>query len=100
MAGLKLDKGSAIVLEVEFKQHTPFGTDAYFDPTVPKVSVIDKMGVLKVTDADLIKSTVGQYYYVCQTATNWDTGKYQVKVTATSGAYSDVTINTAGFELK
>lgn len=95
----EFDKGSAVVLEVEFKQYTPFGATAYFDPTSPKVSVIDNTGVFKVTDGVLTKSTVGKYYYVCQTGTSWEKGFYQVKVTATSGAYTDVTMDAMGFKL-
>ena len=93
------DRGSAVVIEVEFKQHIPFGADAYFDPTVPKVTVTDPTGVEKVAAADLTKSTTGKWYYICQTATGWSAGIYQAKVTATSGSYTDITINAMSFKL-
>ena len=98
-AAPKFDRGSSVVLEVEFKQYTPFGTTVYFDPTIPKISVTDEAGTLKVTEATLLKSTVGKYYYVCQTGTDWIEGLYKSKVTATSGAYTDVTIDSVGFKL-
>ena len=95
----KYDRGSAIVIEVEFKQHTPFGTDAYFDPTDPKITITDPQSVAKVTDSALTKSSTGKWYYICQTTTSWDVGIYKSKVTATSGTYNDITI-TDNFQLK
>ena len=96
---MTFDRGSVLVLQVEFKKQTPFGTLDYFDPTVPKITITDPGGTDKVSAADLTKSTVGKYYYLCQTATTWMPGKYKTKVTATDGSYTDVTVDPEAFEL-
>lgn len=64
-----IDRGSAVLIEVEFKKQTPFGTAVLFDATNPKVTITDSAGTDKVTDAALTRSALGQYYYVCQTST-------------------------------
>lgn len=94
------DKGSAIIIEVEFKKQTPFGSAAYFDPSTAKVTVTDPTGTNKVTDASLTQSTTGKYYYICQTETTWAAGIYSVKVTSTDGSASDVTVDYTGFKLR
>ncbi|MBI5238294.1 MAG: hypothetical protein HY887_07730 [Deltaproteobacteria bacterium] len=95
-----LDRGSAVLIEVEFRKQTPFGTAALFDPTAPKVTITDAAGVERVTDAALTRSALGQYYYICQTATGWATGVYAVKVTSSDGGYADVTIGPGEFGLR
>ncbi len=100
MSLIKHDKGSAILLEVEYKKQTPYGTLDYFDPSpVPKISVIDPLGQEVVTPANLVQSTTGRYYYVIQSSTAWEAGTYSCKTTGGDGTNSDVTINRAAFEL-
>jgi hypothetical protein len=94
------DKGSAIVIEVEFKQHTPFGVEAYFDPTSPTVTVTDTEGTDKIDGEALIRSDTGKWYYVCQSLVAWITGIYSVKVVASDGTYGDVTVEPEGFILE
>lgn len=86
------DKGSAIIIEVEFKKQTPFGTAAYFDPTTPKITIKDSTGMAVITDANLTKSAVGKWYYICQTLSTWNAGAYTAVVTATDGTWNDITI--------
>jgi phosphoribosyl-dephospho-CoA transferase len=93
--------GSAITIESEFKKHTPFGTDDYYDPTLPvaKITVTDPGGVKKVDAQNMVMSSVGKYYYVIQTATNWTAGVYQVLVTSGDGTNTDVALDTSAFAL-
>jgi hypothetical protein len=95
------ERGSALVLEAEFKKTTPFvATPAYFDPSpLPKITVTDPQGVAKVSAVDMTKSTTGKYYYICQTATTWAAGKYATTVTSVDGSNSDVGIDADAFEL-
>ena len=94
--------GSAVDLKVEFKEpisDDPFNDDEYTDPTAPTVTVTGPEGTEEVSAGSLVRSDTGMWYYRCQTLTTWALGIYQVKVDATSGAYSDVTINESCFEL-
>ena len=93
--------GSAITIESEFKKHTPFGTDDYYDPTSPvaKITVTDPGGVKKVDAQNMIKSVVGKYYYVIQTAVNWSAGTYQVLVESGDGTNTDVALDKSAFAL-
>jgi hypothetical protein len=93
------DRGSAILVEVEFKEPPPFGTYTYFDPTSPLITVTDANKTEKVGGQSLTKSAVGKYYYVIQTQVGWIAGVYEVKVTASSSPYSDVTIAPSSFRL-
>ena len=94
------DRGSPVTIEVTFERRLPF-SEAYtlFDPTVPKITVTDPQGVAKVNAADLVKSVVGKYYYVCQTAETWAAGVYSSKATGTDGAYTEVEVTPEVFEL-
>jgi len=94
------DKGSAVLVEVEFRKQTPFGTADFFDPASPKITITDPGGTDKVVDAALTKDTTGKYHYICQTAVDWQSGKYTGKVTGGDGAYTDVTINKEVFKLR
>lgn len=93
------DRGSSLIVEVNFEQNTPFGGKVAFNPTSPKITITDPSGVVKVTEADLTGVSTGKFYYTCQTATTWEAGYYSIKVTAASGSFSDITINPQGFEL-
>jgi hypothetical protein len=86
-----IDRGSAILIEVEFTRKIPFGGNEYFDPTAPKITVFQTGKVAKLGPVDLTQSTLGKYYYVAQTLTNWDTGSYNAKITASDETYSDIT---------
>lgn len=96
------DRGSAILIQVEFKKQTPYGTLDYFDPAAPKISVMDPSGTPRITEAALTKkdTLVGRYFYICQTGVDWPTGKYSTKSTGGDGTYSDVTVNSETFKLK
>lgn len=93
------DRGSAVIIEVEFKQDAAFGTAVYFDPTTPKITVYDPEGTPMVTDANLVRTTTGKWSYTCQTGTDWESGWYKTKVVATSGIYEDATVNPKAFKL-
>jgi hypothetical protein len=98
----KYHRGSAVDLKVEFKEpiaDDPFNEDEYTDPTAPAVTVIDPESTKMLSAISLVRSDTGMWYYRCQTLITWVAGIYQVKVNATSGAYSDVTINESCFEL-
>ena len=93
------DRGSAIVIEVEFKKQEPFIAALYFDPITPKITITDSLGTNKISDITLTKKTTGKWYYICQTLTSWNIGVYSVKVAASTDTYNDITINLENFEL-
>lgn len=96
-----VDRGSTVLIEVEFKRRAPFvETPVLFDPTTPKITITDPLGVAKVTDAALTKYATGQYYYICQTLTNWEPGGYTTTASGIDGSYSDVDIRAGVFALK
>lgn len=94
------DKGTAVLIEVEFQRQTPFGSLAYFDPTSPLITVLQPGGAEIVTDAALTKSDTGKYYYVLQTAETWTSGTYGTEVTGVDGSYTARDVNTAAFKLE
>lgn len=94
------DRGSPILIEVEFKRRTPFGTLDYFDPTTPKITVTDQYGTVRVNAADLTKSATGKWYYICQTGATWSVGPYRSTVTGTDGTYTETDIEPELFELE
>ena len=93
------DRGAVIVIEVEFQQQPPFAAAAYYDPTTPTITVTDPADTAKVNAAALTKSAIGKWYYLCQTATSWSAGDYDVKINATVGSYTDITISPTAFRL-
>ncbi|WKZ32914.1 MAG: hypothetical protein QY316_00475 [Thermodesulfobacteriota bacterium] len=97
------DRGSAILIQVEFKRNTPFGAIEYFDPpTLPTIAILDPQNVEKVAETTMTKKDgqVGKYYYICQTAENWLTGEYKAKCKGGDGTYTDVTTEEKAFKLK
>lgn len=97
---ITVDRGSTVMIEVEFKRTAPFGTEDYFDPTAPKITIKDSTGTAKVTEGVLLRQATGKWYYLCQTATNWTVGQYSAVVTATDGTYTDTTTEPRSFYLK
>lgn len=98
------DRGSAILIQVEFKRNTPFGSAEYFDPTAPAptIVILDPKNEEKVTETAMTKKDgqVGKYFYICQTAENWLTGEYKAKCKGGDGTYTDITIEEKAFKLK
>ena len=96
-----LERGSAVLLQVEFKKQAPFGALTLFDPTgSPTVTVTDSAGDDKVDAQNLIKQNVGQWYFIVQTDVAWLAGIYKAKVNATDGTYNDIEIEPMSFELR
>lgn len=96
----KWDRGSAILIEVEFKRQAPFGSLTLFDPSgTPTITVTDEAGTVVVTAQDLVNSAVGQWYYNVQSTESWIEGNYRIKIDSTDSTNSDVTIEPRGFEL-
>lgn len=98
---MTFDKGSSVLIEVEFKRNLPFGGSEYYDPPTPLITVQDSNGndVLGQVNQALTQSTIGKYYYVAQTAVSWASGFYQVKVTAGDGTHTDITTQPRSFEV-
>ena len=98
---MSYDRGSAILIEATFEQATPFvSTLVKFDPTTPTVTITDSAGTAKVSAAALTKAATGQFYYICQTATNWITGDYKVSVTGLDGTVVGLSVELPGFTLR
>lgn len=86
-----IDRGSAILIEIEFTRKIAFDGNEYFDPNAPKITIFQTGKAAKLGPSDLFKSEKGKYYYIAQTLTNWDIGSYNAKVTSSDETYSDVT---------
>lgn len=93
------DRGSAVLVDVELKKAVPFGAADYFDPLTASITIYDPAGTVKINNQPLVESTVGKWYYICQTATNWVVGQYSAVVTATDGVYTDTTVEPRSFYL-
>jgi hypothetical protein len=93
------DRGSAVLLEVEFKKRTPFVGDALFDPASSTITITDNLGTVRVSAASLTQSATGQWYYICQSEVTWRTGEYKVVISASDGTNADITSEQA-FELQ
>lgn len=86
------DRGSAIVVEVEFKEYdTSTQTYSYFDPTTPTITITEPCGEVKFDQKALVKDFVGKYHYVVQTAADWKTGVYLGTVESAGATYTDIT---------
>ena len=95
------DRGTAILITVEFKKQTPFGTANDYDPaTSQTIDIVDPGGNVMFAAAPLTKVGVGQYEYVCQTAASWWVGTYTVKATAVDGSSTSITYNRQAFTLQ
>ena len=92
------NKGDTVLIEVEFKKQTPFGSLSYFDPTAPTIDITAPNGTTQVTAAVLVKTDVGKWYYLCQTLTSWMGGHYNIKSPSTDGTYNGVEITKPGLE--
>ena len=93
------DRGSPIIIEVEVYSYAPFGLEAKIDPDTIVVSVGQSNQAKKVVEQAMTKFATGEYYYIVQTTTSWETGPYNVEVKVTSGAYSDTEVATNIFTL-
>lgn len=100
MSVAQYNKGSAIVVEVEFKKYTAFGEYVYFDPSTYTITVTDTEGSIKVDAENLIKHEAGKYYYVIPTATDWITGRYETKISSSDSGNNDITIDPRSFFLE
>lgn len=98
----KFDRGSPVIIPVTFYDNSnPHSeTEVLIDPTSPTVTIRDPKGTAQITAQALSKTELGKYTYVCQTATDWLTGEYEVQINATSGSYTDITIDVQNFILK
>lgn len=95
------ERGSTLVIPVEFKKQAPFGTADYFAPSpAPTITVTDPAGTKKVDAADMTKSTTGKWYYIAQTAVDWVAGVYEIKIASGDGVYTDIEIKTGAFALE
>lgn len=95
------DKGSAVLMEVEFKRRSPFGSDLLFNPTSASITITDEQGSKKIDAAAFTGSAgTGQMYYICQTALDWASGAYAVTIHATDDLNSDIAKMERAFQLR
>jgi hypothetical protein len=95
------DRGSPIVIEVEIKQYTPFGSSAYIDPdTTYNMTITDPDKKPVLIDQQMTKSAVGKYYYIYLSELTAAPGDYGVQVDITHGGVSDVEIEERLFKLR
>lgn len=94
------DRGSSVVIEIEFREYEPFGTSELVDPETASVSIFDKSGEVVEADAQLIQKDTGRWYYIIQTGEDWQVGRYFVKVFADYSGHSDVDVMNPAFCLR
>lgn len=92
------NKGDTVLIEVEYKKQTPFGSLAYFDPTSPTIDIVAPNGTIQVDDAVMTQSATGKYYYLCQTLTTWMGGHYRIDAPSTDGTHNGMEITKKGLE--
>lgn len=97
----KYDKGSAFYIEIEFKEYTPFGSSAYVNPSAATITIEDPDGIKKVDGVDFLpnQSSIGKYYYLVETTTDWIVGDYKVTINSTESSKNDVTVSKPEFQL-
>lgn len=93
------NRGSPVLIEIEFKKYVPFDDPAYYDPNTKTVTVTDPDGTAVVDGGALTKSATGKYYHILQTTTGFVAGNYQVTANSSDGTYSDATSEAVGFTL-
>lgn len=95
------DRGSILMIEITFWKNDAFTARALFDPdNYPTITVTDPDGNVKTDAQNMTNSSTGKWYYKLQIAVNWLVGEYVVRIDATSGTDTDVTIKPKGFILK
>lgn len=101
MAVTKYDRGSAIVIEAEIKEYTPFlGYEYESTTTPPVITVTDKTGKKVVNAQNMEQSTTGKYFYVVQSEATWAPGQYTAKVSASIVPDRDITAKKSIFILE
>lgn len=88
-------RGTTVIVEAEVTQHTPFGSDAYFDPAGGlNITVSDRDGTVVVDNLAMTKQTTGKYFYRWQSVSTSEVGPYETKVTADDTSWDGVVIKT------
>lgn len=96
----KFNAGTAVLIEVQFKESIPFADDEFYDPTSTTLTVYDRNDVVRVDSASLSRSGTGKYYYPIQTEASWPKGMYRVLIQAVSGIYNSKKIINQAFLLE
>lgn len=85
-----IQKGEAIILEVEFEKKIPFKGFVLNDPASPTVTVTDPNNAVVVNAAPLVRDSTGKWSYVVFTQTSWVVGDYSATI-----ASSDIPTSNA-----
>jgi hypothetical protein len=99
------NRGTTVLIELEYKKRQPFGTAAYFDPsTTPTVTVQDPHGTTVADAQDATQSATGKWYYLLQTEVAWQPGDYTITADPTDGTYIGMEVtdpeDAKGFHLE
>lgn len=74
--------------------------DNLLDPTSTKIIIAHSVGGAKVVDnKDMIKKSIGKYYYIYQSIDGEVIGYYDIIITAESGGYTIKKQQLKAFEL-
>lgn len=92
---MEFDRGDAVRVQSTHTTTTPFSTtETNYDPTSVTLTVKGPDGVDKITDQAMSNHATGQLYYILQTLTSWDKGKYTAYVTATGPTYDSEEVSS------
>ena len=94
------NRGEVITIEAELKEYTPFGDHALTDAdSLPTITIRDSSNKIKISVVDMVNSVTGKYYYLCQTASDWALGDYQIKIVSVYNAIPNTHIKDKAFKL-
>lgn len=98
-----IDRGGAVLLEVDFRKRSPHASIEYYDPTSAEVTVTDPSSTVVVTSQVMSAtnaSSAGLWHAIIQTSTDWVIGLYETKVIAFDGVIRDYNVEPRVFELE
>jgi len=93
------NRGSVFYILAEVFKYAPFGNSSLYDPTEVRITISDPTGADIISEELFEKTSIGRYYYICQTEENWEAGVYKTKTITKDGVLTDITIDESGFHL-
>ena len=98
-----IDRGGAILVEVEFRKRAPHASISLYDPSSATITVTDPSSTVVVASQVMSVTNVnspGLFHANIQTSTSWALGLYETKVIAFDGVVQDYGVENRIFELE
>jgi len=98
-----IDRGGAVLVEVEFRKRSPHASLEFYDPTSATVTVTNPTSTIVITSQVMSAtnaSSTGLFHAIIQTSTSWTLGMYETKVIAFDGTVQDYGVEPRIFELE